>query len=303
MDPLDLLGTALGLLLGPMLLGLIGRTKALLAGRRGPPLLQPYFDIAKLLRKGVVLSTTTTAVFRIAPTVALAASVGVLLLIPLGPLDGPLAMVGDLLLLAGLLVVVRLCLVFGALDTGSAFEGLGASRELLYGALLEPTVLLALLALLVQGGVLSISDALPAAALWAGGTAGTALLLVLCALVFVLLVESARLPFDDPATHLELTMVHEVLVLDHSGPDLAFLEYGRAVRLWAIGALLVGVVVPSVTGSWLLGVLLTIVGLVVLSVGIGVLESTLARLRQVRVPTMLLGASALTLVALVILVR
>ncbi len=298
-----LVGTALGLVLSPLLLGLIGRTKGLLAGRRGPPLLQPYRDIAKLLHKGAVYSTTTTALFRAAPAIALAASVGALLLTPLGPLDGPAAMSGDLLVLAGLLVLVRCAMVLAALDTGSAFEGMGASRELQYGALLEPTVLLALLALLVQAGVSSVSDALPAAALWQGGIGGTALLLVLLSLCLVLLAEGARVPFDDPATHLELTMVHEVLVFDHSGPDLAFLEMGRALRLWVLGALLIGVVLPPLGVPWFLEVAAALLALLLLAVGVGMLESMLARLRLIRVPTTLLGASAMTLVALVLLVR
>lgn len=270
----------LALLLAPLLPGLIARVKALFAGRVGPPLLQPYHDLARLLRKGVVYSTTSTWVFRLAPSVVLAATLAALTVLPFGG-KAVLAFPGDFLLLTGALALARFALVAGALDTGSAFEGMGASREVWIGALAEVGLLLSLAAVARPNGSDSLTTLAPPAdpTVWA----------VLLALTLLALAECARIPFDDPNTHLELTMVHEVMVLDHSGPDLAYMLYASYLKLWILGGLILKV-------GGLGGFLPAILAWAVL---IGVIESSTARVAMNRIPQFLalaLGLAALALV-------
>jgi len=300
----------LGLVLAPLLLGLINRTKALFAGRTGPPLLQLYFDLAKLLQKGAVYSTTTTWVFQAGPIVTLAAYLTTLTLLPFGGAPAVFSFSGDFILFAYLLAVARFFTVSAALDTGSSFEGMGASREVLFSALAEPALLLGLAAvaratLLNQPGVDPVKDVLSLSNLhlhittgmWYHG--GLVVALVLVALVVIVLVENCRIPFDDPNTHLELTMIHEVMVLDHGGPDLAYILYGAALKLWLLGALLVGLVLPH-TDVAVLDTGLALVGMLVLAVLVGTVESGMARLRLPRVPQLLVGAVTLTALAFIL---
>ena len=292
-----------GLLLAPLLAGVINRTKAGFAGRRGQPLLQLYFDIFKLLRKGATYSRTTTWVFRAGPIVGLAAVVAALTLVPMGALPGPLRFRGDLLLFAYLLCLMRFFTVIAALDTGSSFEGMGASREVLFSALAEPALLLGLAAVALETRQVSLSPMLGSVSAGTWLKQGPAFALVAVALGLVLLAENSRIPFDDPTTHLELTMIHEVMVLDHGGPDLAFILYGAALKLWALGVLLVGLAVPLRSGSHLLDAGAFLGGMVLLGVLIGAVESCMARLRLLRVPKLLVGATALAMLALVLILR
>lgn len=293
----------MGLLLAPGLLGVINRTKAFFAGRRGQPLLQLYFDIFKLLRKGATYSRTTTWVFRAGPIVGLAAVVAALTLVPMGELPAPLSFQGDLLLFAYLLCLMRFFTVIAALDTGSSFEGMGASREVLFSALAEPALLLGLAAVALETLQVSLSPMLASVSMGTWLHQGPAFALVAVALGMVLLAENSRIPFDDPNTHLELTMIHEVMVLDHGGPDLAFILYGAALKLWVLAVLLVGLAVPLRSGSLLLDVGAFLGGMVLLGVLIGAVESSMARLRLLRVPKLLVGATALAVLALVLILR
>jgi formate hydrogenlyase subunit 4 len=299
MSCLSLLPPLLALLLSPLLLGVIHRTKARFAGRRGQPLLQAYFDLWKLLQKGAVYSRTTSWVFRAGPIVGLAAVMTCATLVPLGGVPALLAFPGDLVLFACLLGLMRFFTVLAALDTGSAFEGMGASREVQFAALAEPALLLALAALARAAGHFSLSDMFsPRSSGDWSGPLGPGLALAAAALLVVLLAENARLPVDDPTTHLELTMIHEVMVLDHGGPDFAFILYGAALKLWLLGALWVGAVLPLDATSPGLNLLLAVGGQFALAVGVGVIESTMARLRLLLVPQLLVGAGALAAVAL-----
>ncbi|HKQ62477.1 MAG TPA: NADH-quinone oxidoreductase subunit H [Candidatus Polarisedimenticolaceae bacterium] len=300
MNPASLLHLPAALVLAPLLGGLAQRTKAWFAGRRGAPLLQPYRDLLKLARKGAVYSPTTTWVFRAVPVVGVAAASAALLLLPLGALPAPLGFPGDLLLLAGLLAAGRFASVVGALDTGSSFSGMGASREVAFAALGEPTLLLALAALARATGSTSLSGMLGALDVGVWLQAGPALVLVALTLFAVLLADAARIPVDDPATHLELTMIHEVMVLDHSGPDLAAIQYAGALRLWILGALLVGVALPLRSGNAALDAAVQLAGLALVGILIGIVESSMARLRLVRVPQFLVGAAALAVLALML---
>ncbi len=286
-----------GLLLAPLLLAVINRVKAIVAGRRGPPLLQPYRDLLRLLRKGAVYSVTTTWVFRAGPLVSLGATAVALLLVPLGGLAAGLSFPGDFLVAIYCLALARFLTVLAALDTGSAFEGMGASREMWLGAQSEPALLVSVLVLGLTSGSWGLAGMLAAPG-W--GTAAGALVLVAAVLFLVLLVESARIPFDDPTTHLELTMVHEVMILDHGGPDLALAEYAAALKLWLFASLLAGLLVPARTGHPLLDGALACGGVFALGGVIGVVESTMARLRLTRIPRVMVGAAVLATLALLL---
>ncbi len=295
---------AIAMALAPLLPGVINRTKAWFAGRRGPPLLQAYYDLGKLLKKGAVYSRTTNWVFVAGPIVQVACVVVALLTVPLGGVPSLLAFSGDFLFLAYLLGLMRFFTVVAALDTGSSFEGMGASREVFFSALAEPALLLGLTALAAHAHSLSLNLIYAAIGTHASLlSAGPALLLVAAALGIVFLTENARIPVDDPNTHLELTMIHEVMVLDHGGPDLAMIQYSSAVKLWVLGALLVGIVVPVRTGIGVVDLLAGVVGMVLLAVAIGVIESSMARLKLVRVPQFLVAASVLSILALVLVMR
>jgi formate hydrogenlyase subunit 4 len=292
------------LLLAPLLPGIINRTKAKFAGRRGQPLLQTYFDLLKLLRKGAVYSRTTTGVFVAGPIVGLAATITALFFVPLGGVAGLMSFSGDLLLFAYLLGLMRFCTVMAALDTGSSFEGMGSAREVFFAALAEPALLLGLGALAAQTHCLSLTS------IYAGispallsSAAGPGVLLVAASLTAVYLTENARIPIDDPNTHLELTMIHEAMVLDHGGPDLAMIQYGAALKLWILGSLVVGILVPVRSGVWAVDFAAGMAGMAVLAVLVGVIESTSARLRLVRVPQFLVAASVLSLLAIVLVMR
>ena len=297
------LTTVLPLLLAPLLLGVINRTKAIVTGRTGQPLLQPYHDLLKLLRKGAVYSRTTTWIFRAAPIVGLAAVLVATTLVPLGGAAAALAFPGDLILFAYLLALMRFFIVLAALDTGSSFEGMGASREVTFSALAEPTLLLSMAALAHQTGSLSLSPMYAGINAAAWTHAGPALAVLAGALLIIFLAENARIPIDDPTTHLELTMIHEVMVLDHAGPDLAFILYASALKLWVLGALLVGIVVPVRSGNVWIDGLAGVAGLVVLAVLTGLIESSMARWRLLRVPHLLVGAGALSALALALMLR
>ncbi|HEU5260260.1 MAG TPA: NADH-quinone oxidoreductase subunit H [Gemmatimonadales bacterium] len=296
-----LVGLALLLGVAPLLSGIAARTKARLTGRRGAPLLQLYWDLARLRRKGVVYSRTTTWVFRLAPIVLVATAALAACLVPL---DGRRALVsfsGDFVAFAYLLALGRFFLVLAALDTGSSFEGMGASREVTVAAFAEPALFLAFIALVLATGSLSLGGALGAPLTQAWPTAVPALAMVTASLFLVLLAEGSRVPVDDPATHLELTMIHEVMVLDHSGPDFALILYGGALKLALFGALLVGAVVPRAGLAPGLGLAVLVLGLLGVAVLVGIVESVTARLRLSRVPQFLTAASALAALAVILL--
>lgn len=303
MHSVSVVPPVLALALAPLLSGVINRTKAWFAGRQGQPLLQAYYDLAKLLRKGAVYSHTTTWVFRAGPVVGLAAVLIVLALLPFGGMPAPVSFAGDLVLFAYLLGLLRFFTVIAALDTGSSFEGMGASREVQLAALAELALFLGLAALAKYTHSLSLSSIFGEIEVRTWQVAGPTLLLVALALMVVFLAENARIPVDDPNTHLELTMIHEAMVLDHSGPDLAFIFYTAALKLWVFGALIVGIVLPVRTGWIALDLAAAVSGLLALGVVVGIIESSMARLRLVRVPQLLVGAAVLSAVALLLALR
>lgn len=294
---------AVALLFPPLMLGVIGKTKAAFAGRVGAPYLQPYYDLIKLLRKGSVFSETTTWVFRAGPVVTLSATLIAALLIPLGRHGAPLSFSGDLILFAYLFGLSRFFTTIAALDTGSSFEGMGAAREVTFSCLAEPTLFFALITLARMSGSLTLSTILthPTPEIWIA--AGASMLLLVGALFITLLAENCRIPFDDPNTHLELTMIHEVMVLDHSGPAFGIILYGAALKLFVLGAVFVNVALPIATGNALADWGIFIAAMIALAVAIGVVESVMARLRLVRVPQLLVGATILSAFAMLLVLR
>ncbi|GAM08467.1 formate hydrogenlyase subunit 4 [Geobacter sp. OR-1] len=291
------------LLMPPLLLGVIGKTKAAFAGRVGAPYLQPYYDLAKLLRKGSVFSETTTWVFRAGPVVTLAATVVAAALVPLGNHQAPVSFNGDMVLFAYLFGLARFFTTSAALDTGSSFEGMGAAREVTFSCLAEPTLFFALITLARMSSSLSLTGMLAhaTASTWLG--AGATMLLLVGALFIILLSENCRIPFDDPNTHLELTMIHEVMVLDHSGPAFGYILYGAAMKLFILGAIFVNIALPIETGQSFADWGIFIGCMLVLAVVIGVVESVMARLRLVRIPQLLVAATILSAFALLLTLR
>ena len=296
MNAISFIPLLLALVLSPLLLGVINRTKAVFAGRCGQPLLQTYSDLWKLLQKGAVYSRTTTWIFRAGPMIGLAAVLTAVMLMPLGECPALLAFPADFLFFVGLLGLMRFFTVVAALDTGSSFEGMGTSREVFLSALTEPALFVVLLTLAQQTGQFSLSAMFGPVSNAHWLHSGPVLGMVVLALLIVLLAENARIPVDDPNTHLELTMIHEVMVLDHSGPDLAFILYSAALKLWLFAALVVGIVLPVTDSVWL-NLLLAVGGMFVMAVIVGVIESVMARLRLPVVPQLLVGAGAFAAVA------
>ncbi|MBI3891155.1 MAG: NADH-quinone oxidoreductase subunit H [Candidatus Wallbacteria bacterium] len=282
----------------PFLQGVIGRTKAIAAGRTGPPLLQPYHDIWKLLRKGAVYSPVEGVLFRAGPTVGLACALVAGLLVPLFDSKAPMEFPGDVVLFAYLLGLGRFLTVLAALDTGSSFEGMGASRETAFSAVCESGLLLALAVLCLPGSVFSFAGA---GAAVGGLIPHPAVLLAAAALFVVLLAENSRIPVDDPATHLELTMIHEVMVLDHGGPDFAYILLASAVKLFLMSAVLVRLLVPAPAAATEATSAIFLATVLAVGVLVGIVESTMARLRLSRVPQLLFSATALALIALAVL--
>lgn len=263
--------------------GVINRTKSLWGGRRGPPVWQLLSDVIRLLRKRPVYSTTSTILFRATPWAVLATSLAAGCVAPFLGWRAPAGFAFDFVWFAYVWGLGRVALMLGALDTGSAFEGMGASREATFAALLEPAFFLVAGATCLLTHQRSFDAVLLLRAtegvgfvVWAGS---------IVALFVLVQVESARMPVDDPTTHLELTMVHEVMILDHSGPELAALQVGAAMKL-TVGLGLVASLLNPVVGR--AGALPTIVVncilIALLAVAVGTVESLIARLRLRSVP-------------------
>ncbi|MDO9584128.1 MAG: NADH-quinone oxidoreductase subunit H [Desulfomicrobium sp.] len=270
----------LWLLLAPLLPGIINKVKAWVAGRQGPPVLQLYYDLARLWRKSVVVSTLASPGFIIAPAVAWTAVVAAALLLPLAGAGAAFSFDGDVLLLVYFLALARFCTAWGAMETGSAFEGMGAAREVSFAVLAEIGIITAVLTLVVQSGSIALSSMFeplpgPGAALLAVG------------LFIILLAENCRVPFDDPNTHLELTMIHEVMVLDHSGPPLAMILHGAAVKLMLFCVFLAQAVLPLSELPLLISVAALAGSVLLITVAVGLVESLTARLAFKRVPLLL----------------
>jgi formate hydrogenlyase subunit 4 len=272
-----------------IVVGAISRTKALWSGRKGPPILQSAYDVLRLLRKTPVYSATTTPVFRLTPYVGLAATLAAGIVVPLLGVPPIVSFGYDFIWFAYLWGLGRLALMLGALDTGSSFEGMGASREATYATLVEPALLMVLGALCAVTGNDTLVGALGIHL--ASGPAVVAWLASLFALLVVVQAEGARMPVDDPTTHLELTMIHEVMVLDHSGPELAVIQTGAAVKL-TLGISLVAALLNPWSGTDRVAAAIgaNLVLTLAIAVLFGTVESLVARLQLRVLPRYLLTA-------------
>jgi len=291
-----ILRLGLWLLLAPLLPGVINKVKACVAGRRGPPVLQLYYDLARLWRKGVVLSTLASPGFIVGPAVAWVALMGAAMLVPLGTAGAALSFPGDVLLMIYLLALARFCTAWAAMETGSAFEGMGAAREAIFLTLIEPLLFLIVGALGLLSGTDVFSEALAPAlhhgsaiAIWAAA---------IVALLVVLQVEAARLPIDDPTTHLELTMVHEVMILDHSGPDLAAIQLAAAIKLFLCSSMIATLLNPWAGQEGLPCLAANVLLCCAVAALVGTIESLIARLKLRSVPQYIVVAFASGVIAL-----
>jgi formate hydrogenlyase subunit 4 len=286
----------------PLLVGALRTLKARLVGRRGPRVLQPYANLAKLFRKEAVVSTTTSWIFRVTPYVLFSTMVAAALIVPL-LLARPVLDFAGLVLLMYLFVLGTFFLALAGLDAGSAFGGMGSSREVALAALAEPTIMVAILALALRAETTNLGGIVERFARDPLLAANPGHLLAFSALFIVMLAETGRLPVDNPATHLELTMIHEAMVLEYSGHYLALVEWAAAMKLFLFMTLLANLFVPwgmpaaAAPLTILLGLIVLAVKLAVLTVGLALLETTVAKLRLFRVPELLAGSFALALLS------
>jgi len=295
--------TSLQLVLAPGLVGLIRWTKARLQSRRGAPPWQPYLELRKLFHKEVVLSRNASWLFRAAPLVVFSATVLTAALVPALVVPSAFDAWGDLVVLVYLLLLGTFFLALAGLDPGSAFGGMGASRAVTVSALAEPTVALAVFALALSAGSTNLGRIITATLADPAASMSPGHLLAFVALFIVALAETGRLPVDNPATHLELTMIHEAMLLEYSGRYLALLEWAAATKLLVFFALLGNLFVPwgmadAATGGALLVALGSfLLKLLVLAIVVSALETGIAKLRLFRVPDLLSVSFVLALLA------
>ncbi|HQR13160.1 MAG TPA: NADH-quinone oxidoreductase subunit H [Nitrospira sp.] len=294
------------LALSPFIVGVIRKVNARLQCRRGASLLQPYADLAKLFDKQPVISSTTSWIFTAAPYIVFASTVAAGLLMPVFISHTPLNFAGNIIALVYLLALGTFFLILAGLDAGSAFGGMGSSREAIVATLAEPAMILSILAIALTAGSTNLSTIVHQSALLEGMVlAPPAHLMALAAMFIVTLAETGRVPVDNPATHLELTMIHEAMLLEYSGRYLALMEWAAGIKLLVFLTLLVNVFAPwgiateATPLALATGVAVYIVKVTGLAVIIGVIESMFAKLRLFRVPELLGSAFILALLALV----
>ena len=276
----------LALVTAPLLSGIINKTKAFFAGRKGAPVLQLYYDLYRLFHKDSVISGITSVIFKLAPVIVFGATLAASSLLPFISIGNGFYFTGDFVLLFYLLGLARFFLILCALDTGSSFEGMGASREAFFSALTEPIIFISILTILK----ISHSTSLIAAFASTGEKNWIIILLIALPMFVVMLTENARIPFDDPNTHLELTMVHEVMILDSSGVDLAFFEYAASIKLWIFNLLFVKIIIPPCGVGVFSEILMISMLMIITCIGIGVIESVMARSRLIKIPQLLYSA-------------
>lgn len=300
-----LLQTLLLLLLAPLVTGVIKNAKAKLQNRRGPRPWQVYFDLAKFLRKDQVVSEHASWVFGFAPYVVFLTALVAGLMVPMVHAPAPLRLFGGVLAVVGLLALGRFFLALAGLDPGSAFGGMGSSREMTLSAIAEPAMMLAIFTVAITAGSTDLSQIAQSTQSAAGKLLNPAHVLAFAALFVVLLAETGRIPVDNPATHLELTMIHEAMLLEYSGRHLAFMEWGASIKQLVLMTLLINVFFPlglagPGAGAAALGLSLAayLVKLLLLSGVVVLVETSNAKLRLFRVPDLLSAAFVLAALAL-----
>jgi formate hydrogenlyase subunit 4 len=257
--------------------GIIIRTKSITSGRKGPGLFQPMRDIVKSFKKISVYSKTTSFIFHIAPSIYLASILMAILVVPFGSIKGIISFEGDFVFFAYVLAIGKFFNIISALDTGSSFEGMGASREALYSMLVEPAFFILMGSVVLLTGHTSFHDIFNSLQFTTSISYALRILIVFV-LVMIAMIENSRMPIDDPKTHLELTMVHEVMILDNSGFDLGLILYGTNLKFAMYGALIANLFICSM--PLLIGIPVFIIIQVLFAAGIGLIESFMARFRM-----------------------
>ncbi|HUL53691.1 MAG TPA: NADH-quinone oxidoreductase subunit H [Opitutaceae bacterium] len=302
--PAIALQTAALLLLAPLVSGFVRTAKARLQNRRGPPVWQPYLDLGKFLRKDMVISEHASWVFSVAPYVVFVTAVLAGLLVPMVTVQAPLSLFGGALALVGLLALGRFFLALGGLDPASAFGGMGSSREMTIAAVAEPALMLAIFTVAIAAGSTDLSRIAAASLGPTWSWLNPRQVLAFAALFIVLLAETGRIPVDNPATHLELTMIHEAMLLEYSGRHLAFMEWGASLKQLVLMTLLVNVFFPyglapaATPGALAFGLAAYLAKVLVVAGIVVVVETTNAKLRLFRVPDLLSAAFVLAALAL-----
>lgn len=288
----------------PFLVGAMRQVRARLEGRVGAGVAQPWRDLRKLLRKERVSPLGTTEVFRFAPIVVAATTLVVAVVAPFVTTEPPLGAAGDLFAVIALLTLGAVALALAGIDTATAFGGMGASREVTIVALVEPTLLVAVFALSVRVGSTNLGDIVTTTEANPALVISPVSALALVAFAVAIMAETSRMPVDNPSTHLELTMVHEAMVLEYAGPDLALIEWASAMRLAVFTGLLANLFVPWGIATEGAGIVAVLVAAVVLAAKVGILgialaagEVFMAKLRLFRVPELLAGSFLLALLA------
>lgn len=287
----------LAIVLAPLLPGIINKVKAFFAGRRGPRVTQLYFDLSKLVKKECVVSSSSGGIIRIAPAVILGFTVVALILLPVPGVCPVLSFTGDAIMFFYLLGSARMLMVLAALDTASSFEGMGSSRELFFSALAEAAIFAVLTFLVIFSGRVDLYGMLCGGGVDSWMTL-TPVLLAATAMFLVALAENCRVPFDDPETHLELTMIHEAMILDYAGPDLAAILYASALKLWIFAGFITAMLIPPGIMAWYYEIAVYLAGTIGIMVLIGIVESSMARYRFLKVPPLLIAAAVLPVLAI-----
>jgi formate hydrogenlyase subunit 4 len=294
------------LAVSPFIVGLIRKVKARLQVRRGASVFQPYADLAKLFRKQPVVSTTTSWIFTVTPYILFASTLTAGLLVPVFASRTPLTFAGNIIALVYLLALGTFFLILAGLDAGSAFGGMGSSREAIVASLTEPAMILSIFAIALTAGSTNLSTIVHKTALLEGiVTDPSPHLMALAALFIVAIAETGRVPIDNPATHLELTMIHEAMILEYSGRYLALVEWAAGLKLLVFLTLIANVFAPWGIATSLepaalgLGIVVYLAKVSALAVLIGVIESMFAKLRLFRVTDLLGVAFILALLGLV----
>ena len=273
--------------------GIVIRTKSIFSGRRGPGILQPLKDVLRLFRKGTVYSETSSFIFQIAPTIYFSTVVMAILFIPFGSYPGILSFHGDFVFFAYVLALGKFLMILSAMDTGSSFEGMGASREALYSMLVEPVFFILMGSVALLTGHTSFFEIFQnlhfgSYISYALGTLATFVLILLA------MIENSRMPLDDPKTHLELTMIHEVMILDNSGFDLGLILYTANLKFAMYGALIGNFLIPSgITLRYSVGIFICIQ--IIFAIIVGMIESFMARFRMNHNPQFIFTLSSISI--------
>ena len=300
--PLAIIQAALVLGLAPLVTGIIRKVKALLQSRRGPSVLQPYYDLQKLFHKSSVVSSDASWVTVVTPYVCMTAMIAAALLVPIfiTASFGPL---GDLIVVVYLFATARFFMALAALDAGSTFGGMGSSREMMISSIIEPAILLSIFSAALIAGTTNLAGISQALVVGGYDLVRPTLFLAFAAFFIATLAENARIPFDNPSTHLELTMIHEAMLLEYSGKQLALMEMASMTKLVLFIAIAWSAFFPFGMATEVsilpiaIGLIVFLIKLVLFALAIGLIESSMAKMRLFRLPNLLTGSFILAFLA------